>query len=524
MRSAQREGRHRRPALLAAPVLATLLLITAAPALARDAYVANSGSESVSVIDTRTDQVVGSPITVGVEPTAIAITPDGRFAYVVNTGSGSVSVIDAQTKQVVGPPIAVGNAPYWIAITPDGRFAYVVNFFSASVSVIDTQTNQVVGSPTIGTEPIGIAITPDGRFAYVTSSGSQAVSIIDTQTNQVVGSPVAAPVPYGIAITPDGRFAYVANQALSGTVSVIDTQTNQVVGSPVAVGSYPRGIAITPDGGRAYVVNAGLPGSVSAIDTQTKQAIGAPIEVGTNPERIAITPDGRFAYVAKESGVSVIDTQTNQVIGSPILAGTYPRSIAIAPDQPPLAAFTVPVSRPGVPVAFNASGSSDADGSIARYHWSFGDGQTAPDGGVSPSHVYGAPGTYQAGLSLTDDEGCSTAFVFTGQTASCNGSALAGRTQTVTVAYPGVRVRCPRRAKPGGCRVRLRAVTRRRRGKPESAVAKARVKAGRTAVLSLRPKKAYRTRLATARKVLVRERLAIDGSKKTFFRKLKIVR
>ena len=61
------------------------------------------------MINTQTNEVVGSPIEVGTEPNGIAITPDGKSAYVVNAGSGNVSVINTQTNQVVGPPIGVGK-------------------------------------------------------------------------------------------------------------------------------------------------------------------------------------------------------------------------------------------------------------------------------------------------------------------------------------------------------------------------------------------------------------------------------
>ena len=514
---------HPRPVYFFVPALVALFLSTlSSAALARNAYVANPGSESVSVIDTGTNQVVGPPIMVGHEPNPIAITPDGRFAYVVNVGSGSVSVIDTGTNQVVGPPIMVGLAPYWIAITPDGRFAYVVNFFSGNVSVIDTGTNEVVGSPiAVGTEPLGIAITPDGRFAYV-NAGS--VSVIDIQANQPAGAPITVGAgPYGIAITPNGGFAYVTNQ-ISGNVSVIDTGTNEVVGSPIAVGNFSRGIAITPDGSRAYAVNSGASGTVSVIDTGTNQVVGPPIAIGTNPERVAITPDGRFAYVTWEGGVSVVDTGTNEVVGSPIAIGGSADGVAITPNQPPRASFTTPAARPGVPVAFNSAASSDTDGSIGRYDWDFGDGGTAPDGGPTPRHSYRKPGSYKVTLTLTDNEGCSTALIFTGQTASCNGQPSASEAQTLKVAYPGVRVKCPRRARRRGCRFKLRAVTRRRKGKAETRLAGAKLKAGESKIVSLKPKKKFAAKLAAAKKVLVREKVAIKGSKRTVYRRLKVVR
>jgi hypothetical protein len=196
---------------------------------------------------------------------------------------------------------------------------------------------------------------------------------------------------------------------------------------------------------------------------------------------------------------------------------------------------------PGTPLAFNAAASSDPDGQIASYAWSFGDGQTA-SGGPTQSHTYGAAGTYPASLTLTDNEGCSTSLLFTGATASCNGSPLAVATRTVTVA-PGrtagllrVRVSCTKRAKPGGCKIELQIVSgkpRKTKGhkkgkaekpKPESAVAKVKLNAGHSALVTLRPQPKFATRLAAATKLLVREVETVKGVTHTSYRRLKVVR
>jgi YVTN family beta-propeller protein len=86
-------------------------------AAAQHAYVAHSGSDSVSVIDTSTRAVVGTPISVGSSPQATAVSPNGAFAYVANNGSHTVSVIDTATRAVVDT-INVGSRPSHIAITP----------------------------------------------------------------------------------------------------------------------------------------------------------------------------------------------------------------------------------------------------------------------------------------------------------------------------------------------------------------------------------------------------------------------
>ena len=294
----------------------------------------------------------------------------------------------------------------------------------------------------------------------------------------------------------------------------------------IKVGSDPWGIAITPDGKTAYVANDVSSGAtVTVIDIQTNQVLGSPIAVVNDPVGIAITPDGKTAYVANNGAesVSVINTQTNQVVGTPITVGVDPFMVAIPPNQPPVASFVYLTARPGVPVTFDASASSDPDGMIASYDWAFGDGLQGTSASPSVSHTYHAPGIYKATLTATDNEGCSTAFVFTGQTAFCNGSAAASASQIVKVAYPGVRLGCPKRAKHGGCKFKLQAVSRKRKGKAESAVAGLKLRAGRSAIVSLKPRAAYRAKLATAKKVLVEETATIDGSKRTRVVKLKIV-
>jgi YVTN family beta-propeller protein len=55
------------------------------------------------------------PVVAG-EPYAIAITPDGKTAYVLNIGSGTVTPIRTATG-TAGTPITVGTEPMAIAIT-----------------------------------------------------------------------------------------------------------------------------------------------------------------------------------------------------------------------------------------------------------------------------------------------------------------------------------------------------------------------------------------------------------------------
>lgn len=56
-------------------------------------------------------------------------------------------------------------------------------------------------------------------------------------------------------------------------------------------------------------------------------------------------------------------------------------------------------------VRLSGAGSTDSDGSIAAWHWTFGDGTTGS--GPVVSHVYVSPGTYVAQLRVVDNGGLS---------------------------------------------------------------------------------------------------------------------
>ena len=67
----------------------------------------------------------------------------------------------------------------------------------------------------------------------------------------------------------------------------------------------------------------------------------------------------------------------------------------------PVAAFTSAVN--GLSADFDATGSTDSDGTIASYAWDFGDGVTADT--ATASHTYAEAGTYNVKLTVTDNEG-----------------------------------------------------------------------------------------------------------------------
>ena len=134
------------------------------------AYVANQNANTVSVINTATGAVVKT-ITVGSQPSAVAISPTTGLGYVTNRASGTVSVINTATNAVVGSAIRVGSSPQDVAVNAAGTRVYVANYGSNNVSVIEPTNNNRVTTIPLGSgysAPTAVALSADGSRAYVT--------------------------------------------------------------------------------------------------------------------------------------------------------------------------------------------------------------------------------------------------------------------------------------------------------------------------------------------------------------------
>ncbi len=101
-------------------------------------------------------------------------------------------------------------------------------------------------------------------------------------------------------------------------------------------------------------------------------------------------------------GVKVTDTDTTTDTA---------KAAVVVQNQGPSASFTAPSSvTSGTQVSFDASGSADPDGSIAKYEWDLdGNGTYETSTGTTPttSKTYATPGEITIGLQVTDDEGAT---------------------------------------------------------------------------------------------------------------------
>ncbi|HEX4837899.1 MAG TPA: PKD domain-containing protein, partial [Solirubrobacteraceae bacterium] len=80
-------------------------------------------------------------------------------------------------------------------------------------------------------------------------------------------------------------------------------------------------------------------------------------------------------------------------------------NFALNVHAPPTASFSIGGTAPtaAAPIGFDSSASSDPEGTIASYEWSFGDGTGAT--GEMPAHAYSRPGVYAVKLTVRDDAG-----------------------------------------------------------------------------------------------------------------------
>ncbi len=275
---------------------------------------------------------VGS-IPVGATPDAVGYDPANGDVYVANGGSDNVTVINATQGEVV-VSISVGAYPDGIAYDAANGNIYEVNDVSDNVSVICGATNAVIATVPVGAAPYGVAYDGANGYIYVADNGSNNVTVINGTSNEVLAQIPVGGGPHGIAYDPANGDLYVANW-LTNNVTVINGTTESVAGS-VAMGPGDLnldGVAYDGTTGDVYVTNAidGGDQGVAVVNGTPGRLVGW-IPVGAGPVGIASDAANGYLYVANwdSNDLSVIETATETVVGS-LPAGSEP--IAVGYDS-----------------------------------------------------------------------------------------------------------------------------------------------------------------------------------------------
>jgi YVTN family beta-propeller protein len=139
--------------------------------------VTNTADNSISIIDADPSSATyllspATAVAVGTAPRSVTALANGTKVYVANSTSNTVSVIDAATTVVTGT-IAVGTTPISIDSSSDSAQVFVANQgavdASGNVSVIRTSDDTKfidIAMPAAADFPAGTVVNP--KFLLVT--------------------------------------------------------------------------------------------------------------------------------------------------------------------------------------------------------------------------------------------------------------------------------------------------------------------------------------------------------------------
>jgi DNA-binding beta-propeller fold protein YncE len=160
----------------------------------------SSLSDSVSIIDGKTNKVVDDIILLNKIGSFISVNPQTNMIYAVGTNSSSlsdsVSIIDGKTNKVGVDNITLRQPPSDISVNQQTNMIYAAGsgYISSygvgfgSVSVIDAKTNKVVDDITLTHVASSeyIDVNPKTNIVYVVSSTSDSVTAINGTTHQII--------------------------------------------------------------------------------------------------------------------------------------------------------------------------------------------------------------------------------------------------------------------------------------------------------------------------------------------------
>lgn len=108
--------------------------------------------------------------------------------YVANSGEDSVSVVDASRGEVLAE-IPVGKEPHHVLVSPDGERLYVADNASGRLAVLDPSTGEVLDRLPVGDKPVALAVSPPASAATPAEAGpaGQSASLPQTGGPRIAG-------------------------------------------------------------------------------------------------------------------------------------------------------------------------------------------------------------------------------------------------------------------------------------------------------------------------------------------------
>ncbi|MDE1869380.1 MAG: hypothetical protein KGH71_00140 [Candidatus Micrarchaeota archaeon] len=307
-----------------------------------------------------------STVRVGLEPSDVKLSIDGRYAYVANSGDATVSVIDTITDKVV-KSISVGAEPILMEVTRDGKYIYVLNENSSiaptggyigksTISVINTANFSVVGTigfniSTTSLKASSMALVPNGTELYVAGSydynidnrsvgTNESVWIVNISNNSVVNTLTLGLPKYprsGPSLAPSnsGKYMYLTY----GQTTLRIVTSNKAIENLDYQTTYPYVMSMKLSPNDAYMYESDFYDGQGHFESSFDVFNLSELSPATVPTRsvnlgdiggIATTPDGKLIYITGyySGDVMAISTSSYNVLYT-VKTGSYPSAIAV---------------------------------------------------------------------------------------------------------------------------------------------------------------------------------------------------
>src|SRR5215475_7468838 len=312
----------------------------------------NTAAGQVDVITT-SNNVVTTTIPVGINPMAMAETPDGKELYVVNRHDGNVTHIHTVDKSTEPASIPVGASPSLAYARADNQKIFVLNQGSGTITTINAAAagagleDTIAG--TVNADGGADYMIYDSRRnrLYVTSSMGSLFVYDATPSAPVLLKQIAIPgagdcaqcVPVSVAVLPDGTRVYVG----SAFETADTTKCSQIVGGP-AVNCYLTQVTVIDADNLTLRSGSATAPNPFPVPTPTATVLaGAPVlaQAGCATTRfrlsIAAAADSSrvFLSACDAGGVSTIRTSDDTyVVTLPTPVSAFP-PIQTDPNVPP---------------------------------------------------------------------------------------------------------------------------------------------------------------------------------------------
>ncbi|MGG0720476.1 cytochrome D1 domain-containing protein [Robertmurraya massiliosenegalensis] len=257
------------------------------------------------------------------------------LAYIPNAGEGTISVIDTKKDEVVRTIKVDNQLSDGIEVSLDGKKIYAGNYDKGELFIINSDTGEVEKKIDTGVNLHGIDITPDGRYLYLASGdlkeGEQYnfIKVVDTKREEIIKeikSPSKSPAH--IDFSNDGSLAYVSN-VMSNDISLIDTRKMEII-STIPVGTTPNELEPSKDDKYLFTANV-TDGTISVVDIVEQKEIRT-IKAGDGTHGLELSPDGKFLYAANRSSNDLIKFNLeNYEITKKVITGDSANHVSYVP-------------------------------------------------------------------------------------------------------------------------------------------------------------------------------------------------